>query len=271
MNTLLLENLNTTRYRFKKHKNNIYDVLPISNINNNSIINHISNVRLLAEEKFYEIFLLLSKYCQTNQCPLSCTTHLYLDLEYQADNWNFVCEKQTELVGLCSYPIRQFLTQKLARAIKDCNKLFTERRCLAIHVNLSLKVGQSEIVHANTLIIDKIQRKIWLFDPQGKLNMINIPKISQLHRRLHQMLLLISNKNNYKYLGYFTPYLNCQQDDHDLCFLWTSWVELLVLINFNLKPLKLQSHLISQLQASYNNKNFILGFYHYLNDFLLPI
>ena len=60
MNTLLLENLNTTRYRFKKHKNNIYDVLPISNINNYSIINQISNVRLLAEEKFYEIFLLLS-------------------------------------------------------------------------------------------------------------------------------------------------------------------------------------------------------------------
>jgi hypothetical protein len=271
MNKLLIENLNTSQYTFKKRKDNIFDVLPISNSNNNISIHHLSNVRLLAEEKFYEIFLLLSKYCKTNQCPLSCTTHLYLDLEYHHNNWSFVCEKQTELVGLCSYPIPHFLTQKLSKAIKDCNKLFRERHCLAIHVNLSLKVGLVETVHANTLIIDKLKRKCWLFDPQGKLNMTNIPNISQLHRTIHSMMLLIGNKNNYRYLGYFTPTLNCQRDDHELCFLWTSWVELLVLINFNLKPSNLQSHLVSQLQSNYNNKDFILGFHHYLQDFLKSI
>ena len=199
-------------------------------------IKELTNIRIVAEDSLHRLYLKSARACRLGSCSKYPITSLYLTFRCNNGHWELVCERDELKVGLCGNPIIHYATSQLDSAIREANRLHENSCCLAIHLTLTFIDDFSSSSHANTLLINKNCRTISHFEPQGKLTNFSLPYISDLQKCLTRTLNNIANKLSYEYKGYLTPYCNFQDDNPEFCYIWTTWVELLAVLNPWLVP-----------------------------------
>ena len=97
--------------------------------------------------------------------------------------------------------------------------------------------------HANSLIVNTKCKRIGLFEPQGRLAKFPVANSWQLETELHRQLTSICKQLGYQFIGNISPQCDFQDDNQELCFLWTTWVELISVVNPWLTPQQIGSYL----------------------------
>ena len=231
---LTTENFFIRKSSFQKKTGGIYDI----RLNTDSgvlrkfnSVSDIINTRVTAENKLHDLYLNSAKKCHNGNCARYSVTSIYLNFRYNTNNWDLQCEKDEFNVGLCGDPILHYAAEQLSGAIREAKLLHENSCCLAVHLGLTFNDTFQKSTHANTLFVNTNCKTISHFEPQGKLIHFNISQVTDLQYRVEDTLSKICKEIGYKYTGYMTPNCNFQDDNPEFCYLWTTWVELLAVLN----------------------------------------
>ena len=231
------------------------------------------SVRLAAEQRLHELYIESSTACRRGRCSVTPISSLYISVRYGNGHWNIVCDPQEKQLGLCGTPPLDYFARQLRLALREASKLHEGGRCIAIHIALSL--GNTE-THANTLLLDTKTKHAWRFEPLGNFvygfRSSLLPNLTQLHHIIEISLRDILTIIGYRYKGELSTSSPFQDDNPDLCYLWTTWVEFLAALNPQIPPLKLGKYLDYRYGHSIvkgrSRRQMILLFSHYLQDLL---
>ena len=146
-------------------------------------------------------------------------------------------------MGYVKKPIIKFLGEQLHTSLNQGKLLFNNSCCIALHIGWTFYYNNNKITHANTLLINPKCNESWLFEPQGTILNFDIPIENVLKKRIYNILFNINKNNNINYKGYLTPKCNFQKDNYNLCYMWTTWLELLVVLNPYLTPNNIAKYL----------------------------
>ena len=277
-NKKIREILSTPNYNIKKTKFMINRLnRPILDIRKTNINKNIYSLpkeqivllRLDIEKKLHNIFLKTSQVCVKQKCSLHPINRLYINFIYNNKDWILNCDSDEISVGLCKYPVVNFLKSQLLVAILEADKLFPNSCCLPIHISWSFKYQGNIFHHATTLVVNNKCKTTILFDPLGTI--VNLPLIDiyKLKNNILKIINIVCESNDYKFKGYITPDINFQDDNPDMCFVWTSWLELLVVINPWLTTSELKNYLryiYSKWVIRQSRKLMITYFIDYLSE-----
>ncbi len=213
-------------------KNDIFDIRCHSpqTLSNYWGPGELARIRVSAEKYLHRIYLTSAQACFHGSCSKYPITSLYLTLKYEGGTWRLVCQAEELEVGLCGNPVIHYASQQLEGAIKEAKRLHENSCCLAIHLALTLIDGYNNTTHANTLLVNPKCHTIHHFEPLGRLD-FPVSQSGQLQHVLKSSLSKMSGKLGYRYAGYLTPYCNFQDDNPEYCYLWTTWIELLAILN----------------------------------------
>ena len=203
---------------------------PINLINNKNNIHQGMNI--FWEER-------MSKILERDDFP-------FLIMSFQRNNreWEWFCERDSLKLGICNKnPFSKFVTE--LKKLIFIFKLKNKNKIISFHLNLSI-YSFKLFTHANTIIIDLSKKRIYIYDPLGTINNL-VPGFSYFFLETWRK---ISRKLNLEFSGYFTPNLNFQIYDYLLCGYWTSWMEILIVLNANISIDKFKKFI--QKRYSYN-------------------
>ena len=259
--------------KFKsKHNQSIIDIRNInSSLNNFNSVNEMINTRIVAENKLHNLYLTSARQCDTGRCSSNPITSIYLTFRLNSSNWHLVCTDDDLNVGLCGNPILHYIAGQLSGAIREANLLHEKSCCLAIHLGLTFIANNSVNSHANTLLINPKARSISHFEPQGKIINFQLPYTNKLQTAIINTLQSISKENGYKYTGYISPNCNFQDDNPEWCYLWTTWLELLVILNPWVIPKNIGNYLeyrYKRLISRSSRGNQVVMFAKYLRELI---
>jgi hypothetical protein len=231
------------------------------------------HVRLAAEQRLHQLYIKSSNGCKRGNCSDTPPSSLYITLRYLNGKWSIVCDAHERKLGLCGLPLQDHFAKQLQGALREATTLHNGARCLAIHIAFSM--GDSD-THANTLLLDPQKKHAWRFEPLG--DFVNgfrssvLPNIYDLQHAIELGLRNILHQIGYRYRGEISPYSPFQDDNPELCYLWTTWVEFLVALNPTIPPNKLAKYLEYRYKQSIllgrSRKHMILLFAHYLHELL---
>ena len=253
-------NINLLDIRKKKNKN-------IIGISDNDMIYN----RIQAEKILHKLYLRSSDKCQNYKCSNVPITSLYITMEYVDNQWKLVCDSDEKSLGLCTTPIISFLGDKLYDAIEESKLLFDNACCHAIHIAWTFYYNNNKITHANTLLVNPKCNNSWLFEPQGSILNFNLQKSNALKTKINQIFREINNLSNISYKGYLTPNYNFQKDNYNLCYMWTTWIELLVVLNPYLTPQNISKYLdyrYKKLLKTQSLKKTMISFSIYIKEII---
>lgn len=245
---IVFNKLSTKNFIIRKSrgKNGILDIRARNHINIDYTFNNfrdMANTRVMAENKLHTIYLNSARACSEGVCSKYPITSIYLTFRYNRGQWNLVCENDELAVGLCGNPIKHYAATQLDGAIRESKLLHQNACCLAIHLALTFIDGFNKDTHANTLLVNPKCMTISHFEPQGSLNTFKINNVLNLTNSLTNSLRAICKGIGYNYIGYLTPNCNFQDDNPEFCYLWTTWVELLAVLNPWVIPLNIGKYL----------------------------
>lgn len=235
------------------------------------------SVRLAAEQKLHRLYLASSRSCRSGRCSRTPITSLFITLRYSEHGsihsyngtWQLQCDAQELQLGLCGNPVVHHLSEKLHAAIRESRLLHTGDRCLGIHIAWTFESPNGVDTHANTLLVNARSHQAWLFEPQGRIrNGFRLVAIDALENQIHTTLREALRGSGYQYRNYLTESCNFQNDNLELCYLWTTWIELLVVLNPSLTPTKLAEYLRYRYrrlsEPGQSRREMITMFAHYL-------
>lgn len=164
--------------------------------------------------------------------PFPC---IFLSFRKTYGIWNLFCEPSFEKLDLCqSNPYKNIILE--INIIKQL--LITKNiKTFPIHLSLTIYENSNQLVHANTLIIS--DNKLYLFEPKGSITRI----VSDIKSSLFKSLQIIARKCNLKFIGYLSENLNFQGNNNTICYLWTSWFEILIMLNSKKKPEQIKNYM----------------------------
>ena len=103
----------------------------------------------------------------------------------------------------------------------------------------------------------------------GNIKKLVISNTDKLYNKIIGLLSNICKECGFKFKNYLTPDINLQDDNPDLCFMWTTWLELLILLNENITGSILAQYINfkynKQLLRTSRKRQMIL-FANYLNE-----
>lgn len=196
------------------------------------------------------------------QFSLSKDDYPCLYLTYKQDtNWKLFCEEDSYSLGLCSInPLKQ-LSLELRTFKQLCGNTIN---ILPIHINITIYNNTGKYTHANTLLITK--NDAYLFEPLGSINR----KFNYLQSKINHNLRYLCNENRLNFKGFFLPDCDFQIYDDDLCYLWTSWLEIHILLNPKNSIDRMRRYFRNEYKnylKQYSNKKMII-FDNYLNQII---
>ncbi len=240
-------NFSVRKSKFSKKNGELYDIRftgnSTSGLRKFNTINDMINTRVQAENKLHSIYLASARGCSYGNCSKYPITSIYLNFKYHHHQWSLQCDNDEFKVGLCGEPILHYAAEQLSGAIREAKLLHENSCCLAIHLGLTFTDTFEKHTHANTLLINTNCRTISHFEPQGKLNFFQVSAKESLQSSVINTLTKISKEIGYQYKGYMTPSCNFQDDNPEFCYLWTTWVELLAVLNPWLIPKTISKYL----------------------------
>jgi hypothetical protein len=199
--------------------------------------------RLSAEKKLHQMYLnAMQKRTGLNNRGPSVNS-VYLSINYESGKWFVFCDAEEEYLGLCNHNIQRSLVNQLRKAIQNSRHLHQGSCCLPVHLSLTLFTAGGNMNHANSLIVNTKCKRIGLFEPQGRLAKFPVANSWQLESELHRQLTSICRQLGYQFIGNISPQCDFQDDNQELCFLWTTWVELVSVVNPWLTPQQIGSYL----------------------------
>lgn len=176
--------------------------------------------------------------------------------------WELFCENDFYQVGLCDrYPINQLILE-LETIITLVKLDGSKANILPIHINLRIHSNSIIHTHANVLLLDFKNKNLYLFEPKGNFNnFLNyLPTFSSSYKNIFTK---IANKLQWKFNGYFLNDCNFQGLDNDTCYLWTSWFEIICLLNYMNDTKNIKKYFRNQ-YIEYRNYPFNYLISHYL-------
>ena len=176
---------------------------------------------------------------------------LYLNFLKEGSYWYLICEPDFESLGLCSNNNLYDQIDKQIRKFINQFKIYTNT--IPVHINLTLSDNLDTSVHANTCILDISKNHLWIFEPMGS----TLNYKSNFYVKYTRFWKDISILLEFKYKGFFLTECPFQTLDN-LCYLWTSWVEVICLKNRKKSITHLQHFFL---------KKYLLPHREYLNQF----
>jgi hypothetical protein len=275
---LVIEYLDTTSFAIRPTSNSgtsrpVYDVRLRSE--HSSDPTQLSNpsltqFRLRAEQKLHQIYVKVAQQRYPHARITEYPPSLFVSFRLSGNQWEWFCEADTLRLGLCHLNPVPLLSVLLTDSISTGKKIFKGSCLIPIHLNLTLDTGElNQQTHAMTVIVNTKCQTIWLFDPMGNPSFSTFPAGNGLDATVTQLLKRVSNHINYTFKGYLTPNCNFQTDNPIFCYLWTTWVELLAVLNPWLTPKSLAKYLqhrYRDLHRQGTKRSTALQFGHYLRE-----
>jgi hypothetical protein len=268
--SIIQNQFNTDTCIIMDNELSIHNVLDIKKQNTFKSVNMPNNLQMVRNNSEKIIYKKIKNIYGLHYKKIDIIKTIYLVFKYIQNKWILVCNYEERRVGLCNNPIQDFIGLTIKEIIDmPMYKVFN---CIPIHINLEFIYSDIlRLNHANTLLIFKSTGHGYLYEPYGKLNNIFFEYSSLPELELETIFRNIFSKLKLRYIGYLTPQFNFQLDNDSYCFLWTTWVELILLIN----PLIQEKKVINFFRKKYYNiisetttRMFILDFSKYLNSLL---
>lgn len=228
--------------------------------------------RLSAERILHQLYLMaVNKRNSASQVGPSINS-VYMSLKYTYPNWRVFCDKEEQALGLCKQDIQASLVSQLRQAINLSKTLHQGSCCLPIHLSLTLFSERGILNHANSLLINTKCKRIGLFEPLGRISKFRLSQSQLLEYELHRCLSQLGKQLGYKFIGNITPQCNFQDDNSELCYLWTTWIEWLSVVNPWLTPAQIGyylNHRYQKLRQRPSRRYLALMFANYLKEIAL--
>jgi hypothetical protein len=272
---LVIDHLNTTNFVIRPSSGSkaVYDIRLRTNHTLDLpqlAVTKLTSFRLRAEEKLHRIYVQVAKLMYPSSQIDGYIPSLFMSFRLTGGGWEWFCEAETMRLGLCQLDPVPLLSVLLNDSIEVGTNLFKGSCVIPVHLNLTLDTGDLRThTHAMTVIVNTKCLTLWLFDPQGNLGASSFPSGFKLQHQLDQILDRVCRKLNYKYQGYLTPHCNFQTDNPVFCFIWTSWVELLTILNPWMTPKSMASYLqrrYRNMQRDNSKRDTANTFGHYLRE-----
>ena len=273
---LVLTYLNTSNFVVRPVRTQgktVYDVklrpsahLDLTQLSNPSL----TDFRLRAEQKLHQLYVQIGRQMYPDSNVSEYIPSMFMSFRLGSRGWEWFCEADTMRLGLCELDPVPLLGMLLQDSIQTGTRLFQGSCLIPVHLNLTLETGGLEIqTHAMTLLVNTRCQTVWLFDPQGSLATSSFPSGQALDQSLLRMLRQVCQKINYQSKGYLCPRCNFQTDNPVYCYIWTSWVELLAVLNPWMTPRSLGAYLSSR-HRHFHRENLkrqtAIQFGHYLRE-----
>lgn len=233
----------------------------------------LAQFRLRAEQKLHTIYVEVAKQMYPNSKITDYIPSIFTAFRVRGSQWEWFCEADTLRLGLCELDPVPLLSMLLLDSIRTGTKLFRGSCVIPVHLNLTLDTGDlQQHTHAMTLVVNTKFHTIWMFDPQGTLTQGSFLYGHTLDRAVTSLLDRVSTKINYRFKGYLTPGCNFQTDNPIFCYLWTTWVELLTILNPWMTPQGIAGYLqsrYSKLDSLQDKRRTAIQFGHYLREIYL--
>lgn len=237
--------LNTHNHKIKKKNGFFQMTIKHTNIftNTKSYINN------CLDDIFYSIY---------HTKPLPC---FFLSYKFTYNGWELFCEPDFMALSLCeANPYKKIILEiKILKQLLLSNNF----QILPIHLSLTIYHNSQQLVHANTLVLDG-KGNLVIFEPKSTINNL-VPGFKNFFfKSINQ----IAKKTNLNLRGYINPYANFQGINNDLCYLWTSWFEIICLLNHKRTITELTKFIKNIfLQIGENNHMFINSISNYIKEF----
>lgn len=272
---LVIDHLNTTNFVIRPSSGSkaVYDIRLRTNHTLDLpqlAVTKLTSFRLRAEEKLHRIYVQVAKLRYPSSKIDGYIPSLFMSFRLTGSGWEWFCESETMRLGLCQLDPVPLLSVLLNDSIEVGTNLFQGSCVIPVHLNLTLDTDDLRTnTHAMTVIVNTRCLTLWLFDPQGNLGASSFPSGLKLQHQLDLILSRVCRKLNYKYQGYLTPHCNFQTDNPVFCFIWTSWVELLTILNPWMTPKSMASYLqrrYRNMQRDNSKRDTANTFGHYLRE-----
>lgn len=228
------------------------------------------SVRIIAERSLHSLYKRSSSACRSGKCSTTSITSVFITVKQSGGNWTFSCNGSELRLGLCGNPIIHNLAEQLQAAIRESKLLHPSSKGIGIHIAWTFIPDVGPVsTHANTFLFEASTKQTWLFEPQGTIErMGGIPNAIGLKQTIQSSLTDVSKRIGYRYNGYLTPDCNFQDDNQELCYLWTTWLEFLVVLNPTCKIRELAEYIqyryTSFHRRGISRRHIVTQFTHYL-------
>ena len=228
----------------------------IKTIASNKLIFSLENINILKKKNHKSMTIFWKKHMKNitndNDFPF-----LMMNFYKKQNEWLWYCPIQSECLLFCQKNPLDFFILDL-KSIISLIKLNKKIKIVPIHLNLTF-LDIKEINHANTIILDLENKSIYIFEPKGTTDNLVYGTMSNFIYYWK----LICSKINWTFNGYFSPNINYQLYDNNLCFLWTSWIEILIILNKFTNLLIIKNYLNNKYNKNILNEIKIIGNYLY--------